>query len=385
MDKACVEVCPVDCIHFEEGSDKMLFIDPAECIDCGACQPACPVSAIFPEDDVPGDQAAFTDINSLWFSDPVAARAQVGGGAAPAADTENVTADAPAAEDAVAEDAVAEDAVAEAPAATEEVAAEPEVVVVGRTIQDATLTGVSAARPAQLSPASVVMLGLFVGSVFLMLVKPGPTLIHIAWAKPIFDLLRIENEQGVGLTVAALLPLAGLFLLLFATLQGRQLGDFAAKTDRKFNRWRQQETEWRRSEESRKYNLAEIVHAIAKDRFNFPSDDDPDLQSYINCPDPSFGIEPRGTGEKVFPDIVTVMQPGNYPVAIAQIESRETVTREQADYVWALYQNQDCPLYIYVPAGLLAQAKDYARAANIKNIKFRTWRWSPNGMVVKEL
>ena len=113
MDKACVEVCPVDCIHFEEGSDKMLFIDPAECIDCGACQPACPVSAIFPEDDVPGDQAAFTDINSLWYSDPAAARAQVGGGAAPAAETETVTADAPVAEDAVAEDAVAEDAVAE--------------------------------------------------------------------------------------------------------------------------------------------------------------------------------------------------------------------------------------------------------------------------------
>ena len=180
MDKACVEVCPVDCIHFEEGSDKMLFIDPAECIDCGACQPACPVSAIFPEDDVPGDQAAFTDINSLWYSDPAAARAQVGGGAAPAAETETVTADAPVAEDTV---------------ATEEVAVEPEVVVVGRTIQDATLTGVSAARPAQLSPASVVMLGLFVGSVFLMLVKPGPTLIHIAWAKPIFDLLRIENEH----------------------------------------------------------------------------------------------------------------------------------------------------------------------------------------------
>jgi ferredoxin len=127
MDKACVEVCPVDCIHFEEGSDKMLFIDPAECIDCGACQPACPVSAIFPEDDVPGDQAAFTDINSLWFSDPVAARAQVGGGAAPAAETETLTADAPLTEDAVAKDVAAEDAVAEASAATEEVAAEPEV------------------------------------------------------------------------------------------------------------------------------------------------------------------------------------------------------------------------------------------------------------------
>jgi NAD-dependent dihydropyrimidine dehydrogenase PreA subunit len=122
MDKSCVEVCPVDCIHFEEGSDKMLFIDPAECIDCGACQPACPVDAIFPEDDVPADQASFTDINSLWFSDPAAARAQVGGGAAPAPDTENATADAPATEDAV---IVAPTATTET-ATEEEVAAEPD-------------------------------------------------------------------------------------------------------------------------------------------------------------------------------------------------------------------------------------------------------------------
>jgi len=90
MDQSCVEVCPVDCIHFEEGPDRMLYISPVECIDCGACQPACPVSAIFPEDEVPADQAFFTEINSLWFEDPAGARAQVpgegeGAPAAPAA------------------------------------------------------------------------------------------------------------------------------------------------------------------------------------------------------------------------------------------------------------------------------------------------------------
>ena len=109
-DQACVSVCPVDCIHFEEGADKMLYINPAECIDCGACQPACPVSAIFPEGDVPEASAKFIEINSLWYEDPAAARAQVGGGApaaAPAAAAQpaaseasaaEVTADAPAAE-----------------------------------------------------------------------------------------------------------------------------------------------------------------------------------------------------------------------------------------------------------------------------------------------
>ena len=76
-DQSCVDVCPVDCIHFEEGKDRMLYIDPDECIDCGACEPACPVSAIFAEDDVPEDQEIFKEINTLWFSDKDAARAKV--------------------------------------------------------------------------------------------------------------------------------------------------------------------------------------------------------------------------------------------------------------------------------------------------------------------
>ena len=42
LDLSCVSVCPVDCIHFDEGTDRKLFIDPNECIDCGACEPECP-------------------------------------------------------------------------------------------------------------------------------------------------------------------------------------------------------------------------------------------------------------------------------------------------------------------------------------------------------
>lgn len=77
QDQACVEVCPVDCIHFDEGEDKILYINPDECIDCGACEPACPVTAIFAEDDVPADQAAYKEINVLWYTDKAAARAKV--------------------------------------------------------------------------------------------------------------------------------------------------------------------------------------------------------------------------------------------------------------------------------------------------------------------
>ncbi len=50
QDKACVDECPVDCIY--EGPRKM-YIQPDECVDCGACAPVCPVEAIFFEDAVP--------------------------------------------------------------------------------------------------------------------------------------------------------------------------------------------------------------------------------------------------------------------------------------------------------------------------------------------
>ena len=64
-DRSCVDVCPVDCIH--EGED-MLFIDPEECIDCGACEPECPVEAIFPEDAVPQKWEKFTQLNADFFT-----------------------------------------------------------------------------------------------------------------------------------------------------------------------------------------------------------------------------------------------------------------------------------------------------------------------------
>ena len=56
----CVVVCPMDCFH--EG-DRMLYIDPVECIDCDACRPECPVEAIFADDQVPDEWRDFTGLN----------------------------------------------------------------------------------------------------------------------------------------------------------------------------------------------------------------------------------------------------------------------------------------------------------------------------------
>ena len=77
LDRACVEVCPVDCIHEEEGQDRKLYIDPDECIDCGACEPVCPVTAIFAEDDVPDDQKEYLELDANWYKDKDAVRARI--------------------------------------------------------------------------------------------------------------------------------------------------------------------------------------------------------------------------------------------------------------------------------------------------------------------
>jgi len=77
LDQSCVAVCPVDCIHFEEGGDRKLYIDPDECIDCGACVPECPVNSIFPEELVPVQWSMFTQIDADWYKDKAGARAAV--------------------------------------------------------------------------------------------------------------------------------------------------------------------------------------------------------------------------------------------------------------------------------------------------------------------
>jgi NAD-dependent dihydropyrimidine dehydrogenase PreA subunit len=64
---SCVEVCPVDCIHTNEEADQY-FIDPEECISCGACVDTCPVDAIFPEDEIPEKWKQFVTINANFFN-----------------------------------------------------------------------------------------------------------------------------------------------------------------------------------------------------------------------------------------------------------------------------------------------------------------------------
>ena len=71
-DTACVDVCPVDCIHPRKDEEEfeaatILYVHPEECIDCGACVPACPVTAIYGSvEAVPESQAMFIEANDIY-------------------------------------------------------------------------------------------------------------------------------------------------------------------------------------------------------------------------------------------------------------------------------------------------------------------------------
>jgi NAD-dependent dihydropyrimidine dehydrogenase PreA subunit len=389
-DQSCVEVCPVDCIHFEEGADRMLYINPVECIDCGACQPACPVSAIFPDNEVPADQQAFTPINELWYSDPAAARAQVqglaGGAAAPAAVS---AAGAPSAEAATDAEAATTAPAAAAPAAAPATPpAKPAAATVQVPAAPLSLHAVSTLPP-HLSPFSLIMLTGFLASMFVVFVLPGPVAVTLDG----IDLAIREGKQfnitwGGQIAIGVLLglPLALFFLGAFLTREMKALGSFSAHGARRASTWRWQGAGWRRSEEMRGFTLQQAVADIARDRYRFPNAAHPELRTHVNLPAPSMALEfGAGGGEKVFPDILVVTYPGNRPTMVVQVETRETLTREQAEYVWARLESEQAPLDLYVPAGLAARAKDYAKAAGIKHVRVRTWRWQPTGLTVREV
>ncbi|GMV84682.1 MAG: hypothetical protein AMXMBFR80_05400 [Dehalococcoidia bacterium] len=65
-DASCVDVCPVDCIH-STGDEPQYYINPGQCIDCAACELACPVTAIYHEDALQGDARKFIEINANYY------------------------------------------------------------------------------------------------------------------------------------------------------------------------------------------------------------------------------------------------------------------------------------------------------------------------------
>jgi NAD-dependent dihydropyrimidine dehydrogenase PreA subunit len=72
-DLLCADVCPTDCIHSkkdEPGFETVtqLYVDPAGCIDCGACVPVCTSDSIYAVDDLPDQSKQFVDVNAAYFA-----------------------------------------------------------------------------------------------------------------------------------------------------------------------------------------------------------------------------------------------------------------------------------------------------------------------------
>ena len=91
-DRACVEECPVDCIY--EGG-RALYIHPDECVDCGACEPVCPVEAIFYEDDLPEELSGHLEDNAAFFAETLPGRDEPLGSPGGAAKLGAIDADGP--------------------------------------------------------------------------------------------------------------------------------------------------------------------------------------------------------------------------------------------------------------------------------------------------
>jgi NAD-dependent dihydropyrimidine dehydrogenase PreA subunit len=72
-DELCVEACPVDCIHPKKdeagfADTPQLYVNPVDCIDCGACVPVCPTNSMFALDELPAEHARFAEVNAAHYN-----------------------------------------------------------------------------------------------------------------------------------------------------------------------------------------------------------------------------------------------------------------------------------------------------------------------------
>jgi hypothetical protein len=117
------------------------------------------------------------------------------------------------------------------------------------------------------------------------------------------------------------------------------------------------------------------VEAIAKLRFPFPDEDHPDLEAIVNIPVAKMAAGQEG-GKDLFPDILVVRRPGTWLQEMAVVEMADTVNDASALARWApLSKCGD--LHIYVPAGMVSDARKLLKRHGIKAAGIRTWRFRP--------
>ena len=117
------------------------------------------------------------------------------------------------------------------------------------------------------------------------------------------------------------------------------------------------------------------VAEIAQQKFPFPSDEEPELETILNTPTQQMSVG-KHNGENFFPDVVVVRRPGQWLELIAQIETADTVSDDSALNRW-LPASHSGELLLYVPTGLVQTAKKLCKKHGIKTKGIRTWRFQP--------
>jgi hypothetical protein len=116
------------------------------------------------------------------------------------------------------------------------------------------------------------------------------------------------------------------------------------------------------------------VSLIAKERFSFPTNDHPNLKTYVNEPQPKLGV--KIGDETLYPDIVVLNTSTDEVPMIGEVESDSTVTQAERDEQWKKYSKVS-GFYLYLPKGLCQQARDLAKGLAIT--RFRYYAWNSDG------
>ncbi|MEX2238719.1 MAG: hypothetical protein WEB00_14440 [Dehalococcoidia bacterium] len=112
---------------------------------------------------------------------------------------------------------------------------------------------------------------------------------------------------------------------------------------------------------------------IAAERFGFPNDEFPNLQTHVNLPVLKMPVQGPG-GEILGPDIVVVDDNGILQL-VGAVETVHTVNAMSARQRWAKFARLGVPFYLYIPAGFVNETKKLLKAEGIKDVKLRTWRY----------
>jgi hypothetical protein len=152
-------------------------------------------------------------------------------------------------------------------------------------------------------------------------------------------------------------------------------------------RWEDVDTLLERLDRTKDESYIKAVQEIAAARFTFPTTEYPAYRTFVNVPAPTMQVQVGA--EQIAPEIVVVekLKTGEtHLVMTASVAIKEMVNESEAKRVWARYASLPNQIfYVYVPVGYGAEAKQICKKAKIKNVSFRTWRWTPRGFEINDI